>query len=176
MVQIEHRIDEWGRAIFNGDDAIELLFQGHNITKLCIETTQEIESYNSSCEAHDKLNHMVGVLSLPEDSPETDAAKRQATWRMPVDYYNLDVREKLLSMCQAQEEVERVNLEMIMFEERGLLPVLRLMCFLVDRWREKGVVWGVGRGSSVASYCLFLIGIHKINSLAYGLPINEFLK
>jgi DNA polymerase III alpha subunit len=42
--------------------------------------------------------------------------------------------------------------------------------------REHGVVWGVGRGSSVASYVLFLIGIHKIDSLYYDLPIDEFLK
>jgi hypothetical protein len=42
--------------------------------------------------------------------------------------------------------------------------------------RENKIVWGVGRGSSVASYVLFLIGVHKINSIKYNLDINEFLK
>jgi len=34
----------------------------------------------------------------------------------------------------------------------------------------------VGRGSSVASYCLYLLGVHKINSLKFDLDIKEFLK
>ena len=42
--------------------------------------------------------------------------------------------------------------------------------------RDNQVIWGVGRGSSVASYVLYLIGIHKIDSMYYDLPINEFLR
>jgi DNA polymerase III alpha subunit len=34
----------------------------------------------------------------------------------------------------------------------------------------------VGRGSSVASYVLFLIGVHKIDPIKYELPIEEFFK
>ena len=46
----------------------------------------------------------------------------------------------------------------------------------IDTLREKNVVWGVGRGSSVASFCLFLIGVHKVNPILYKLKINEFLR
>jgi DNA polymerase III alpha subunit len=42
--------------------------------------------------------------------------------------------------------------------------------------RDNNIVWGVGRGSSIASFVLYLIGIHRINSLYYDLSINEFLK
>ncbi len=42
--------------------------------------------------------------------------------------------------------------------------------------RDNEVIWGVGRGSSVASYVLYLIGIHKVDSMYYDLPINEFLR
>ena len=38
------------------------------------------------------------------------------------------------------------------------------------------IVWGVGRGSSVASFCLFLIGVHKINPMIYNLDYTEFLR
>ena len=48
--------------------------------------------------------------------------------------------------------------------------------YLVDTFSENDVVWGVGRGSSVASYCLYLIGLHKIDSIKYELDIKEFLK
>jgi DNA polymerase III alpha subunit len=37
-------------------------------------------------------------------------------------------------------------------------------------------VWGVGRGSSVASYVLFLIGVHRIDSMKYNLDYKEFLR
>ena len=42
--------------------------------------------------------------------------------------------------------------------------------------RLNNVVWGLGRGSSTASYILYLLGVHKIDSLYYDLPIEEFLK
>jgi len=50
------------------------------------------------------------------------------------------------------------------------------MIYIVDMMRKNNLVWGVGRGSSVASYVLYLIGIHKIDSLKYNLNIEEFLK
>jgi DNA polymerase III alpha subunit len=57
-----------------------------------------------------------------------------------------------------------------------LIPVLRAMKYVVDTLRSNNIVWGVGRGSSVASYVLFIIGVHKIDSVKYKLPINEFFK
>jgi DNA polymerase III alpha subunit len=50
------------------------------------------------------------------------------------------------------------------------------MKYLVDTLRKNIIVWGVGRGSSVASYILYLIGVHRIDSLYYDLDIAEFLK
>ena len=40
--------------------------------------------------------------------------------------------------------------------------------------REKNIIWGVGRGSSVSSYILYLIGVHRINSIKYELDYKEF--
>jgi len=54
--------------------------------------------------------------------------------------------------------------------------VLHVMKYVVDTLRENQIVWGVGRGSSVASYVLYLIGVHKIDSIKYKLPIEEFFK
>jgi len=38
------------------------------------------------------------------------------------------------------------------------------------------VIWGVGRGSSVASFVLYKLGVHRINSLHYNLDVGEFLR
>ena len=57
-----------------------------------------------------------------------------------------------------------------------MIELLHFMKYLVDTLRKNNVVWGVGRGSSVASYILYLIGVHKVDSIKYNLDINEFLK
>jgi len=50
------------------------------------------------------------------------------------------------------------------------------MIYFVDTLRKHNILWGVGRGSSVSSYILYLIGIHRIDSIKYNLNIGEFLK
>jgi DNA polymerase III alpha subunit len=170
------QIDEWGRVIFDAEDAVDLLLRGRDLNEFLVGPGPETDAYNEACFQHDQVRFMIPEIEVLKRSPQQDTEKRQNTWWMPEQYQTLDVREKLLNMCEDRIEIERVNMEMDMFEVRDLLPVLRLMCFLVDRWRQNNVVWGVGRGSSVSSYCLFLIGVHKIDSIKYDLDINEFLK
>ena len=169
------KTDTWGRVWFHGDDAVELLMRGHDITTLLIEDSDAIAQYNQACREHDKISAMIPPVITPE-SPEADTARRVATWSIPEEFRSIPVRERLLAMCEREPAIARVNLEMDQFEARGMVPVLQLMFFLVDHCRRHGVVWGVGRGSSVASYCLFLIGVHKCDSLYYNLDITEFLR
>ena len=64
----------------------------------------------------------------------------------------------------------------MLFESRNLIPVLQYIKYLVDTMRENKIVWGIGRGSSLASFVLFLIGINKVNPLLHNLDIHEFLR
>jgi len=91
-------------------------------------------------------------------------------------YYELNVRQWLLDRCQTEEEKARVDAEYILFEKKKFIQVLQFLIYFVDTLRENNIVWGVGRGSSVSSFCLFLIGIHKINPLLYNLDYTEFLR
>jgi len=74
------------------------------------------------------------------------------------------------------KEWNRFTEEYAEFGERGMENLLRYMIYLVDFMRENNIVWGVGRGSSVASYVLYLIGVHRIDSIQYGLDWREFLR
>ena len=58
---------------------------------------------------------------------------------------------------------------------RNLFPVLKVLIYIIDTMRKNNLVWGIGRGSSVASYVLYLIGVHKVDS-KYNLDIKEFPK
>lgn len=99
-----------------------------------------------------------------------------SNWLIPQKYKDLDIGQWLLDQCKTDEEKERVIKELELYYHHNMIPVLSTMKYIVDTLRENNVVWGVGRGSSVSSYCLYLIGIHKINSIKYNLPLEEFFK
>jgi hypothetical protein len=102
--------------------------------------------------------------------------KLQDNWYIPDEYKAFDIAKFVLDCCKTDEELQRVGEELIKFQERSMFPLLRYCKYLVDTMRKNNIVWGVGRGSSVASYVLYLIGIHRINSLHYDISIDEFLK
>ena len=95
---------------------------------------------------------------------------------MPQDYLELDIAQWILNKCETQEELQRVGNELLLYQERDLFLLLKQLKYIVDTWRANNIVWGVGRGSSVSSYVLYLLGVHKINSLYYDLDITEFLR
>jgi DNA polymerase III alpha subunit len=106
--------------------------------------------------------------------PKTHMDRNQ--WFYPREYQDLDILEFCLGQCETQQEQARVQKEWDLYVKYDMVPVLKCMKYLVDTLRKHQIVWGVGRGSSVASYMLFLIGVHKIDSIKYDLPIEEFFK
>lgn len=112
----------------------------------------------------------------PNLSVEMFDELKQSEWLMPIEYKNMDIAQWILEQCKDESELQRAGQELLLFQERNMFPLLQYLKYLVDTMRANNIVWGVGRGSSVASFVLFLIGIHKINSLYYDLPIEEFLK
>lgn len=100
----------------------------------------------------------------------------QAHWHMPDEYTTMDIAAWVLEQCNGEAELQRCGEELLLFQERDAFMLLRYMKYLVDTMRANGIVWGVGRGSSVASFVLYKIGVHRINSLYYDLDPREFLK
>jgi len=123
-------------------------------------------------------------LDAPKWHHETDHdiaidryhADNQRRWMMPTSYQELDIAEYVLSLCDTQVQLQRVGEELLMFQDRGLFDLLRYLKYLVDLMRQHGIIWGVGRGSSVASYVLYLLGVHRIDSMFYDLDPHEFLR
>jgi DNA polymerase III alpha subunit len=167
-----NKIDEWGRVIVSVDDVFELFYNECDAGSLNVLPDVKIDQYNEWCKIFNKLDHIIPELKNPEHSPEEEHKKRTREWFIPEENLNLDVRTTLLEMCETEIEYHRVSMEMDLYEERNLIPLLQLMFSLVEYFRKEKIVWGVGRGSSCASYCLFLIGVHKINSIKFGLDIT----
>jgi DNA polymerase III alpha subunit len=102
--------------------------------------------------------------------------RNQQVWFMPEQYQTLDIAQYALSLCESDQELQRVGQELLMYQERNLFNLLRYLKYLVDVMTEHHLVWGVGRGSSVASYVLYKLGVHRIDSLYYDLDPAEFLR
>jgi hypothetical protein len=110
------------------------------------------------------------------DYPIPPTATNPLNWFIPTKYKNIEIEHWCLLKCNTDDEIARVTAELVEYKSRDLYPVLQCMIYIVDTLRSNGIVWGVGRGSSVSSYVLFLIGVHKIDSIKYGLSVNEFLR
>jgi len=87
-----------------------------------------------------------------------------------------DIAEHVLTLCTTDAELQRCGHELMLYQERGLFDLLRFLTYLVDVMRDNHVIWGVGRGSSVSSYVLYKLGIHRIDSMFYDLDVEEFLR
>jgi DNA polymerase III alpha subunit len=110
-------------------------------------------------------------LLYPKPLDKIDVEK----WFIPENYINMDIEEFLINLCP-KENQDRLIKELELFHRYKMIPVLKAMKYIVDTLRKNNIVWGVGRGSSVASYVLFLLGVHRIDSVKYELPIEEFFK
>lgn len=71
---------------------------------------------------------------------------------------------------------DRVKMELEWFERTENLKFLPIMVKLIERFKEENVIWGIGRGSSVASYVLYLLEVHDVNPIKYNIGFNEFSK
>jgi DNA polymerase III alpha subunit len=167
------KIDIYGQPIYNQNDLCELFLQDptRTITNALVDTIIEFNGFLS-------LENTPNLTQYkdPEVSVKDFDEKNQSVWHMPKEYYEFDIAKWVLDQCKTEAELQRAGDELIKFQERNMFVLLQYLKYLVDTMRQNNIVWGVGRGSSVASFVLFLIGIHRINSLYYDLSIDEFLK
>ena len=97
-------------------------------------------------------------------------------WFIPEKYKTLNIYQHCLDLCTTDIQRDIVDLEYKLYQQHNLVNVLNVMKYIIDTLRENNIVWGVGRGSSVSSYMLYLIGVHKVDSIKYNLNINEFIR
>jgi len=115
-------------------------------------------------------------LAMQAFSVEDFDHRNQDQWLMPDEYKNLDIAEYVLGLCESEAALQRVGEELLLYQARDLFDLLRYLKFLTDLMQENNLIWGVGRGSSVASYVLYLLKVHRVDSLHYNLDIAEFLR
>ena len=166
------RLDKYSNPVFNESDLFNALYKGYQFS---IADTMLVERTDSVKE----LEKQIGFKFLDPyethfDTKDYDQAC-QTNWLMPDKYKTLDIEEWLLDSCPEQNH-QRLIEELQEYRSRNMIDLLRWLKYLVDTLEKNNIVCGVGRGSSVASYVLFLLGVHKIDSVKYNLDWQEFLR
>ena len=170
-------IDLLGIPVYSKSDILDIIYQGKldilKTTLVDIDPT-EFDKFNSAAKD-------AGIIELKKYQPldislEEFDQSLQENWLMPDSYREMDIAKWVLEQCATQDQLQRVGAELLEFQRRDMMNLLRWMKYFVDTCRANKVVWGVGRGSSVASYVLYLIGVHRIDSMKYNLDWQEFLR
>lgn len=154
-------------------DIVQGWLSGTNVRDVIVEDTKPINIYNQWCNTFD-LEELINAKQ--EDSTNTFVEECLRDWNMPDSYLSINIHEWLMERCTTAQQRDRVYTELLEYEKRGMIIVLKFLLYLVETCDKNDIVLGVGRGSSVASYCLYLLGIHCIDSIKYELDIKEFLK
>jgi hypothetical protein len=167
-----------GEMIFNEDDVCDLLMQGRDVASLnrmLVDASVDLEKTALLLDCIPSLINYDTLNDRKETLEEFDC-RLQQTWYVPKEYQQLDIAQHILDLCTTDAELQRCGHELLLYQERDLFNLLRFLKYLVDTMNENRVIWGVGRGSSVASYVLYKLGVHRIDSMFYELDVEEFLR
>jgi DNA polymerase III alpha subunit len=167
--------NKFGELVYNDHDVCDLLMQGHDaesLKNLIVDETVNLAQWPDFLDPiPDFQQQRFHGCSVAEFH-----AQQQQNWHMPEEYKKLDIAAHVLNLCATEAELQRCGAELLLYQERNLFDLLRYLKYLVDTMTTNKIVWGVGRGSSVASYVLYKLGVHRINSMYYNLDIEEFLR
>ena len=169
------KTDQYGEIIYNEADLVNMVMRGitvEHLSGMLVEPGVNLETASAYLE---QVPELVEYAFTDMTVAEFDAMK-QNSWHMPAEYQQLDIAEYILSLCDTDNKLQRCGNELLLFQERNLFDLLRYLKYLVDTMRSHSMIWGVGRGSSVASYVLYLLGVHRIDSIFYDLDAREFLR
>lgn len=162
---------------FDGTSAFDPSRLLHLVTKYEIthvtHTSPEVEAFNKHVPKHQEIQ------------VKRECNPLSTNWVIPDEYKTLDILDYLytkhvavtagMSIDDISARDVRLITELVKYDTLGLMDVLRAIIWTINTLTTEDIVWGVGRGSSVSSYVLYVIGVHDVDSFAYGLDVDDFL-
>jgi DNA polymerase III alpha subunit len=170
--------NKFNELVFSENDVCDLLMQGRTIDSLknvVVDEKVNLEELVMHVDRPDSLLTWTFPYNSETSVPEFHLSQ-QMSWHMPDEYKQLDIAVYILGLCNTEAELQRCGQELLLYQERNLFDLLCYLKYLVDVMVANQVIWGVGRGSSVASFVLYKLGVHRIDSLFYNLDPSEFLR
>lgn len=164
-----------GDSTISETEVVRMLSLGLPVEGMFVENvSDEIHRYNQLVPPEQQIHVKQHVADL------------NFSWNIPEEYQTIDLVEYLhdklsnrsnkLSDSEWNDRATRIASELSLYRRLGLETVLRTLIYIINTLHKNNIVWGVGRGSSVSSYVLYLIGVHDVDSVKYELEITDFLR
>ena len=154
--------NKFGEIVYNIEDVVDLIMKQQTTAGITVDDTVKLDKVMPETD-----------VSLSVDEYDL---MNQNNWLMPEEYKQIDIAQHVIDCCKTDAEIQRAGEELLMFQQRNLFNLLKYLRYLVDTMKSNDIIWGVGRGSSVASYVLYLLGVHRVDSMYYDLDPGEFLR
>lgn len=175
--ELEDRVLRFdGISEVDPEQVARFLLRGIPSSKLRVTSeTADVVSFNEQVPPEDRI-----LLVQPE--PLT----LDMEWQLDPAYLEIDLDEYVGSLFEARlpslnytdEQVEiainRIADELQEIRQRGMVEFTQTVIYILDTMKQNNLVWGVGRGSSCASYVLFLLGLHVVDCVKMDISMEEF--
>ena len=154
--------DEWDLSRMMIQDGI---YPGHGPIVL---DSPDVRKYEETYRVRISVEDSEGIMTIP----------------LPKDHsHSQEDLDRLIRKVESsprfggeEKEIDRIIEEVDFFERSGNILFILEVADLVDRFRKDNVVWGVGRGSSCASYIMYLLDVNAVNPLKHNIPFSELSK
>lgn len=163
-----------GDSVTSPDNLIRYIELGLDTENMYPDViTDEIQEFNRIASKDNQITKKEKIRDLRFD------------WKTPT---NIDVVEYVADCWSNhleknnynEKEIDdreiRINNELKIFKTKNLFPLLQAIIYVINTLQQNNIVWGVGRGSSVSSYVLYLIGVHDVDSVKYELDFTDFIR
>lgn len=176
------RTNEFGQVKFTTQEVIDSTYQGINdLHKYCADT-DEIEKWNKHCGAFEL--QPIQAIEIPEMNPYEYHRMLSEKWITPKEYQDFDIQALLVQRMEqlnlmTEDYTQYLANEIDAWNKlfpNGPEKLWKFLHYLIQKCEEKDIVNGVGRGSSVSSLVLYLLGVHYVDPIKYKLSYKEFLR
>ena len=177
-------VNEYGQVNFDTQEVIDKFYaQEWNTVDVLLEKTDELQKFNEHCNQFEI--EAINQVSKPTNDVLQFHADLSSRWNMPKEYKAMDILAFLTQQLQEKTNASQEYTEYFMDEldawktfmgTEGSNDLFKFLHYLIATCKTHDIVTGVGRGSSVSSLILYLLGVHYVDPVKYKLNYKEFLR
>ena len=167
-----------GVSLISPEMVTHALLHGSGPTEIRVtEDCWEIQQFNLNCDEGDEIKF------------NDDEVKLDTSWKLPSEWASLTsdqvqhlivdkatdvISRSSYTEAQVSKAYTRIEQEINEIEKRNMMDFLKTIMYVLDTFKKNDICWGVGRGSSCASYVLFVLGLHVVDCVKFDVPMEEF--
>ena len=177
-------VNEYGQVQFATQEVIDKFYAKEwESVDVLLDQTNELNKFNEHCK-HFEIDSMA-TIERPTDDVLSFHAGLSSNWHMPKEYKEMDVLAHLTQQLQEKTNANTEYTDYFVNEldawnkfmgSKGSQDLFKFLHHLITTCRANDIVTGVGRGSSVSSLILYLLGVHYVDPVKYKLNYEEFLR